>query len=182
GIVYISRIPPHMKPQKLRHMLSQYGEIGRIYLAPEDAAARKRRKKMGKNTGKNFSEGWVEFEDKQVAKQVASMLNGNPMGGKRRSAYHYDLWCLKYLSKFKWDHLSEEIAYQKAIREQRLAAEISAAKRERDFYLSRVDKAKAVAAQQERKRKVGCTTNRDTKYTAWICTLHMCNWCRGLCE
>lgn len=46
-------------------------------------------------------------------------------------------------------------AYQKAIREQRLAAEISAAKRERDFYLSRVDKAKGVAAQQERKRKVG---------------------------
>ena len=45
-------------------------------------------------------------------------------------------------------------AYQKAVREQRLAAEISAAKRERDFYLSRVDKAKAVAAQQERKRKV----------------------------
>lgn len=30
---------------------------------------------------------------------------------------------------------SEEINYQKAVREQRLAAEISAAKRERDFYL-----------------------------------------------
>lgn len=45
-------------------------------------------------------------------------------------------------------------AYQKAVREQRLATEISAAKRERDFYLSRVDKAKAIAAQQERKRKV----------------------------
>ncbi len=41
--------------------------------------------------------------------QVAAMLNGNPMGGKRRSAYHYDIWCLKYLSKFKWDHLTEEI-------------------------------------------------------------------------
>ena len=41
--------------------------------------------------------------------QVAEMLNGNPMGGKRRSAYHYDIWCLKYLPKFKWDHLTEEI-------------------------------------------------------------------------
>lgn len=71
---------------------------------------------MGKNTGKNFSEGWVEFEDKKVAKQVAAMLNGNPMGGKRRSAYHYDLWCLKYLPKFKWDHLSEEIGAQGATR------------------------------------------------------------------
>ncbi len=37
------------------------------------------------------------------------MLNGNPIGGKRRSAYHYDLWSLKYLPKFKWDHLTEEI-------------------------------------------------------------------------
>ena len=52
---------------------------------------------------------------------------------------------------------SHATAYQKAVREQRLAAEISAAKRERDFYLSRVDKAKAVAAQQERKRKARST-------------------------
>ena len=64
---------------------------------------------MGKSSGKNFTEGWIEFEDKRVAKQTAQMLNGQPMGGKRRSAYHYDLWCLKYLSKFKWDHLTEEI-------------------------------------------------------------------------
>lgn len=45
----------------------------------------------------------------QVALQVASMLNGQPMGGKRRSAYHYDLWCLKYLPKFKWETLTEDI-------------------------------------------------------------------------
>jgi len=70
---------------------------------------RRQRKQKGGNTGKNFTEGWVEFDDKAVAKQVAAMLNGNQMGGKRRSAYHYDLWSLKYLPKFKWDHLTEEI-------------------------------------------------------------------------
>lgn len=37
------------------------------------------------------------------------MLNGQPMGGKRRSAYHFDLWCLKYLPKFEWEALTEEI-------------------------------------------------------------------------
>ena len=41
--------------------------------------------------------------------QTVAMLNGHPMGGKRRSAYHYDLWCLKYLPKFKWESLTEEI-------------------------------------------------------------------------
>ena len=39
------------------------------------------------------------------------------------------------------------------MREQRLAAEISAATRERDFYLSRVDKAKGIAAIKERRAR-----------------------------
>ncbi|KAG1678012.1 hypothetical protein FOA52_000807 [Chlamydomonas sp. UWO 241] len=151
GVLYISRIPPHMKPAKIRQLLQAHGEIGRLYCAPEDKALRRSRKKAGKDTGKNFTEGWVEFEDKRVAKRIAAQLNGQNIGGKRRSKYYYDLWCLKYLPKFKWDHLTEEINYQRAVREQRLAAEISSAKRERDFYLSRVDRAKAVEAIADRK-------------------------------
>lgn len=42
--------------------------------------------------GKNFTEGWVEFADKRVAKRTALMLNSNRIGGKRRSAYYDDLW------------------------------------------------------------------------------------------
>eukprot|EP00192_Tetraselmis_astigmatica_P020786 CAMPEP_0117660030 /NCGR_PEP_ID=MMETSP0804-20121206/6748_1 /TAXON_ID=1074897 /ORGANISM="Tetraselmis astigmatica, Strain CCMP880" /LENGTH=267 /DNA_ID=CAMNT_0005466727 /DNA_START=52 /DNA_END=855 /DNA_ORIENTATION=+ len=141
------------KPAKVKHLLSPYGEIGRLYLAPEDASLRKDRKRKGGNSGKEFTEGWVEFEDKRVAKQVAQMLNGKQMDPKRRSAFHYDLWCLKYLPKFKWHHLTEDIAYQRATREQRMAFEISNAKRERDFYLKQVGQSKAIAAMKERKRK-----------------------------
>ena len=35
GIIYISRIPPFMKPLKVRHIFSKYGEVGRVYLQPE---------------------------------------------------------------------------------------------------------------------------------------------------
>jgi hypothetical protein len=35
-----------------------------------DPSLRKKRKKFKGNTGKNFSEGWVEFNDKAVAKRV----------------------------------------------------------------------------------------------------------------
>lgn len=35
GVCYLSRIPPHMDPLKLRQILSHYGEILRIYLTPE---------------------------------------------------------------------------------------------------------------------------------------------------
>ena len=35
GVVYLSRIPPFMRPRKVRHLLSRYGDIGRVYLQPE---------------------------------------------------------------------------------------------------------------------------------------------------
>ena len=35
GIVYLSRIPPFMKPHKVKHLLSRYGSVGRVYLKPE---------------------------------------------------------------------------------------------------------------------------------------------------
>lgn len=44
GVCYLSRIPPHMKPLKLRHLLSRYAAIGRIYLAPEGKPVRRMQK------------------------------------------------------------------------------------------------------------------------------------------
>jgi len=35
GIIYLSRIPPYMKPLKVRHVFSDFGEIGRVFLQPE---------------------------------------------------------------------------------------------------------------------------------------------------
>ena len=164
GIVYLSRLPPNMKPQKVRHLLSDYGEIGRVYLAAEDAGVRALRRETRKggderdgskkakgSSGKRYTEGWVEFIDKKEAKIAAQLLNGEPMGGKKRASHYYDLWCIKYLPKFEWDHLTEELNHQRAVLESKMAAEVAAANRERDFYLSRVDKAKAVASIIERR-------------------------------
>ena len=114
GVVYLGAIPPRMKPQKLRQLLSPFGKLDRVYLTPEDPGTRLRRKKFGGNTGKNFTEGWVEFLDKKKARRCAEMLNGTQIGGKRRSAHYSDLWMLKYLPKFKWDNLGGD-EYQKAI-------------------------------------------------------------------
>lgn len=35
GIVYLSRIPPGMRPTKVRHLMSAYGEVGRVFLQQE---------------------------------------------------------------------------------------------------------------------------------------------------
>ena len=35
GVIYISRIPPGMRPTKVRHLMGQYGEVGKVYLQQE---------------------------------------------------------------------------------------------------------------------------------------------------
>ncbi|KAF9603071.1 hypothetical protein IFM89_033796 [Coptis chinensis] len=140
-----------MDPLKLRHILSEYGELQRIYLTPVQGQGN--RKRAIGFRGQKFSEGWVEFTKKNVAKRVANALNGEQIGGRKRSSFYYDLWNIKYLSKFKWDDLTGEIAYKNAVREQKLALEHSAAKRERDFYLSKVDQSRALTSIDERLKK-----------------------------
>ena len=153
GVVFLGSIPPFMKPMKLRQLLNEFGETDRMYLAPEDPAKRAARKKSGGNTGKKFVEGWVEFKEKKRAKRAAAMLHGREVGGKRRSKHYYDLWNIKYLPKFTWDTLTEEMEYQKALREKKLRLEMDVAKKERDFYLARMDQAKALEAMKERRAK-----------------------------
>jgi len=50
-------------------------------------------------------------------------------------------------------HAPLATAYQKAIREQKLALELSASKRERDFYLKQVDQAKAISAMSDKQQR-----------------------------
>ena len=76
GVVYLSRVPPYMKAQKIRHLLSKYGEVNRIYLTPEDPAIRKKRKAMGGNKKQSFVDGWIEFADKNVAKGLCACMHG----------------------------------------------------------------------------------------------------------
>ena len=154
GVLFFSRIPPFLKPNKLRNLLEGMGtEVLRIYLAPEDTKARAGRVRAGGNKKKNYSEGWVEFDNKRRAKRIASTLNNTPIGGGNRGFYAHDLWNVKYLHKFKWAHLTEKMAYEARVRQDKMRAELAQAKKETSFYLQKVDQAKAIDAMEERKRK-----------------------------
>ena len=150
--VYLGSIPPYMKPGKIRSIFSQYDTIHRIYLVPEDKAVYERRRKNGGNKKPKFVEGWIEFDSKKVAKRVARTLNNTRVGSKKHTFYYDDLWNIKYLSKFKWNHLTEKLVYEKRVQQKRLEAEISQAKREDEYYLKRVDEAKAIQSMEKRRR------------------------------
>lgn len=155
GIVYLGHIPPRFRPLHVRNLLSAYGEVGRVFFQPEDGFVRRKKKaaaasatggKKRAKYSKDYTEGWVEFRDKRVAKRVAASLHSTPMGARRRSPFRYDLWNLKYLHRFTWSHLSEHLAFERQVRRQRLRAEVAQAKRETDFYLRSVERGKRFLA------------------------------------
>lgn len=151
GVVYISRIPPFMKPHKLRSLLSNYGTINRIFLAPEDPMAHQRRVRNGGNKKKMYTEGWVEFVNKKDAKDVCAMLNAQTIGGKKGSYYRDDIWTLKYLNGFKWHHLTEQIAAESAERSSRMMAELQREKKGNKEFVERVERSKMLDGIQSKK-------------------------------
>lgn len=154
GIVYLGHIPPRLRPKHLRNLLSVYGEIGRVFLQPEAGQVRKRKRKAGLRRC-DFTEGWVEFRDKRVAKRVASSLHNTPMGTRKRQRFSSDLWSIKYLHRFQWTHLSERLAYEQTVLQQRLRTEVSQAKKETNFYLNNVDKSAHLDKQRKKRQRDG---------------------------
>ncbi|KAJ6784326.1 hypothetical protein PWT90_07246 [Aphanocladium album] len=156
GVVYLSRIPPFMKPAKLRSLLEPYGTINRIFLAPEDPTAHARRVKAGGNKKRSYTEGWVEFIKKKEAKAVCELLNARTIGGKKGSYYRDDIWNLLYLKGFKWHNLTEQISSENAERASRMRAEISKTSRENKEFVRNVEQAKVldgIAKSAAKKRK-----------------------------
>ncbi|KAL0240215.1 pre-rRNA-processing protein ESF2 [Cryptococcus tetragattii IND107] len=155
GIVFISRVPPGMTPQKIRHLMGRWGDIGKVYAQRRDAPGgynpNSTNQKKQKHVSANFTEAWVEFLDKSVAKTVASMLNAQVIGGKKGDRWRDDVWTMKYLSGFKWEMLGEQIAYEKQAHQARLRNEITRAKTEQNEYLKNVELARTLEKRKAKK-------------------------------
>lgn len=152
GVCYLSKVPPYMKPSKLRSVLSRFGKIDRLFLKPEDNSIYHKRVKYGGNKKKNFTEGWIEFVNKKDAKLCASTLNANILGGKKTSYYYDDVINMKYLSGFKWFDLTQQIAKENEVRQAKLQLELSQQQKLNKSFVSNVEKSKMISGIQ-RKRK-----------------------------
>lgn len=161
GVVYISRVPPFMKPHTLKHYLDQHAPkgLGRVFLTPEDHARYLQRKKSGGNKKKSFTDGWVEFVSKTDAKNAAAILNGNIIGGKKGNYYHDDLWNMKYLKGFKWSHLTEQIAAENAEREARMREEIRRTRKENKAFVEDIERGKALEGMENKRKAKGTVTS-----------------------
>jgi ESF2/ABP1 family protein len=158
GVLYISRVPPFMKPTVLRSLLTPYGPVGRIFLTPEDTTSRQQRLRGGGTRRKLFLDGWVEFLHKKDAKFVAENLNAQTMGGKKRGRWHDEVWNIKYLTGVKWAHLVEQIQNENAERAARLRFEIAQSKKENKRFLENVERGKVESGIEATRKRRGDDT------------------------
>lgn len=146
GVIYLSYIPTGVNVKILREIMGEFGEVGKIYLEPEGASR------------KRYVEGWVEFKKKRVAKEAAKTLNGTTLQyGRKRSILNGQVWSIKYLHRFKWTHLTEQLRHDKAVKEQKRRFEMSQTKKDVDFYQKMSER-----SQKFRKFKNRDATSPDT--------------------
>ena len=124
-----------------------------FFVSSSDKAFRKTRKKKGGNRSRSYTEGWIEFKKKKIAKRVAVTFNNTRVGNKKRSRYYDDLWNMKYLPRFQWAHLVERLEYEQQVRQQRVRTEVMQAKKETNFYLKNVEQQKVLDIMKTRKTK-----------------------------
>lgn len=70
------------------------------------------------------------------------MLNNKQVSSRKKSKHYDCIWNIKYLSGFKWTHLHERLAYEKAARRQKLRAEIQLAKKKSNYFSVNLEKHK----------------------------------------
>ncbi|XP_034476807.1 pre-rRNA-processing protein esf2-like [Drosophila innubila] len=163
GIIYISNIPKHMNVTRLREILGGFGKIGRVYLQPEKQLGgdKKAKKNKRKRYNIHFTEGWVEFESKRVAKQIVPLLNNKQISSRKKSQFYDSLWSMKYLPRFKWVHLTERMNYEQAVHKQRLQTEVSQARKETTFFQNNLDKSEHLKKLAKKAKKLESGGNKE---------------------
>ena len=166
GVIYISRIPPYLKPQTLRHMISIHGPVTNLFLTPEAPSAYHNRVHTHHgNKKRQYIDGWVEFKHKRHAKVCVDALNGRTTaeglgvgaiggrkGGKRRW-YRDDVWSVKYLRGFSWDDLMQSARTEEREREERIRFGVMKEKKERKAFLEGVHRAKVEETRSKKRRR-----------------------------
>ena len=161
GVVYLSSLPPYLKPSALRNLLLQRGfqPITRIFLTPATSSSHAHSASRSRKR-QRYSEGWIEFSSHSLARRCAETLNATQIGGSKRSFYHDDVWNMKYLRGMRWDELMAGIREERREEEGRRDEERRRVDSEAKRFLMDVEKSKVVEGMR---RKAGIKAENGTQ-------------------
>lgn len=149
GVVYLSSVPPYLKPSALRNLLSQRGfePIARLFLSP----ASKHKSSSKKNSRQLYTEGWIEFASKKTARRCAETLNAQVIGGKKGGFYHDDVWNMKYLRGMRWEELMAGVREEKREMEGRRDEERRSIMRDTKRFVEGVEEGRRMQGMKRKK-------------------------------
>ncbi|EXJ75306.1 uncharacterized protein A1O5_02002 [Cladophialophora psammophila CBS 110553] len=149
GVIYLSSLPPYLKPSALRNLLEQRGfsPIKRLFLSPASRHAHNSKK----NSRQLYTEGWIEFSSKKVARRCAETLNATTVGGKKGGWYRDDVWNMKYLKGMRWEELMAGVREEKREEEGRRDEERRIIARETKRFIEGVETGRKVEGIKRKK-------------------------------
>lgn len=152
GVIYLSRIPPFMRPSTVRSLLSHHGPITRLFLTPEPPSSYLGRRARGGNKKKSYIDGWVEFSSRRDARVCTEAINAQTIG-RKGGFYGNDVWNARYLKGFSWTDLMAGARAEEREREERVRIGLGREMRERKAFLSAVEKGRRDVAKREKREK-----------------------------
>ena len=163
GVIYLSRIPPFMRPSTVRTYLSLHGTIGKLFLTPEPPTHYLSRRRHGGNKKHSYIDGWVEFTRKKDAKRCVDAINGQIVGGKKGGWYRDDVWNAKYLKGFTWADLMGGVRAEEREREEKVRVGVSREGRERREFLKHVEMGKVEDTRRKKREGREKAKEREDK-------------------
>lgn len=151
GVVYLSSLPPYLKPSALKNILAQRGfePVTRLFLTP----ASRHKHGSKKSSRQLYTEGWIEFANKKMAKRCAEALNAQLIGGKKGGFYYDDLWNMRYLKGMAWDELMAGIREEKREEEGRRDEERRRIAAETKMFVEGVEQGKKMEGMKRKRLK-----------------------------
>lgn len=159
GVVHIARIPPNMRADTLLGVLGEFGHMSHSHFVHEDISRFKKRNKKGfKGNRRRLKEGWVEYDDSDVAESVAASLNCTPMenvSSRKSKTRKSFLWVVKHLPYFVWDDLSAQKMHDDTVKQMRLQKACCAVTKQNERYMSHVyeENYERIQSKKEKRRE-----------------------------
>eukprot|EP01053_Blabericola_migrator_P008070 Blabericola_migrator_1__8069@NODE_414_length_8710_cov_194_115238_g326_i0_p6_GENE_NODE_414_length_8710_cov_194_115238_g326_i0NODE_414_length_8710_cov_194_115238_g326_i0_p6_ORF_typecomplete_len170_score28_28RRM_1/PF00076_22/9_5e05RRM_1/PF00076_22/8_7e03RRM_1/PF00076_22/5e03_NODE_414_length_8710_cov_194_115238_g326_i049385447 len=163
GVIYLSSLPRGMTVMRVQEEMGRFGRIGRTYMQPRGGASEITKSKQQAESGvvrkgppPEYVQGWVEFLNKNDAKECALILNNQPV--ERRSIRDKcagQLWNIRYLHKFTWEDLKAYSTVDRMTRKRRAEVAIEQLTKESDIFYDRL----ASQARRERKKRKKSSPN-----------------------
>jgi ESF2/ABP1 family protein len=153
GVIYLSSLPPYLRPSALRNLLSHRGfsPITRLFLAPTSTS----KSKSKKSSRQMYSEGWIEFSSHKTAKKCVQALNAQTIGGKKGGYYRDDVWNMRYLRGMGWEELMEGVRGERREEEGRRDEERRQAEREARGFVEGVEEGRRWEGMREKRKRKG---------------------------